>query len=186
MTAKQAGLRPYPGTPVGAVAAIEAAVVPEADGALQITFRLRGDLGRLRIPAPAPAGAADGLWRHTCFEAFVAERGQPAYREFNFSPSGEWATYRFADYRRQIEEDAPLPPPELICHRMDALVVAARLDAAALPSGPTLRIGLSAVVEGLDGGLSYWALAHPAERPDFHHPAAFALSVHRAAAPGAP
>ena len=35
---------------------------------------------------------------------------------------------------------------------------------------PDGRIGLSAVIETTDGALSYWALAHPAEKPDFHHP----------------
>ena len=30
-------------------------------------------------------------------------------------------------------------------------------------------IGLTAVIETADGQLSYWALQHPAARPDFHH-----------------
>jgi hypothetical protein len=29
-------------------------------------------------------------------------------------------------------------------------------------------LGLSAVLEEKDGTKSYWALAHPAEKPDFH------------------
>ena len=28
----------------------------------------------------------DGLWRHTCFEAFVGIPGAEPYYEFNFSP----------------------------------------------------------------------------------------------------
>ena len=28
---------------------------------------------------------------------------------------------------------------------------------------------MSAVIETDDGRLSYWALAHPAPQPDFHH-----------------
>jgi hypothetical protein len=39
------------------------------------------------------------------------------------------------------------------------------------------RIGLSAVIEDVDGGLSYWALAHPSDKPDFHHPDSFALTL---------
>ena len=35
--------------------------------------------------------------------------------------------------------------------------------------------GLTAVIETLDGAISYWALAHPAEKPDFHHPDSFIL-----------
>ena len=42
---------------------------------------------------------ATQLWRHTCFEAFIAVEGQPAYHEFNFAPSGEWTVYAFSGYR---------------------------------------------------------------------------------------
>ena len=38
------------------------------------------------------------------------------------------------------------------------------------------RVGLSAVVEDA-GGVSYWALTHPAGKPDFHHPDCFALEL---------
>jgi hypothetical protein len=33
------------------------------------------------------------------------------------------------------------------------------------------------VIEDADGSLSYWALAHPPGRPDFHHTEAFALDL---------
>jgi hypothetical protein len=38
-------------------------------------------------------------------------------------------------------------------------------------------LGLSAVIEDLDGVLSYWALRHPPGKPDFHHPDTFALEI---------
>ena len=31
------------------------------------------------------------------------------------------------------------------------------------------QLGLSAVIEELNGHKSYWALAHPPGKPDFHH-----------------
>lgn len=34
-------------------------------------------------------------------------------------------------------------------------------------------IGLSAVIEEIDGTKSYWALAHPDGPPDFHDPTCF-------------
>jgi hypothetical protein len=40
-----------------------------------------------------------------------------------------------------------------------------------------LRLGLSAVIESCNGSLSYWALRHPAGKPDFHHADAFALGL---------
>ena len=40
---------------------------------------------------------------------------------------------------------------------------------------PVVLVGLSAVVESREGGLSWWALRHAPGRPDVHHPDAFAL-----------
>jgi ABC-type uncharacterized transport system permease subunit len=40
-----------------------------------------------------------------------------------------------------------------------------------------LALALSVVVEHEDGVLSYWALAHPAAKPDFHHRDAFVLEL---------
>ncbi len=44
------------------------------------------------------------------------------------------------------------------------------------PRAP-LRLGLSAVIEASGGTLSYWALHHPADKPDFHNAKAFALRL---------
>ena len=38
-------------------------------------------------------------------------------------------------------------------------------------------LGLSAVIEEVDGTKSYWALAHGAGPPDFHNPACFAYHL---------
>jgi hypothetical protein len=45
-----------------------------------------------------------------------------------------------------------------------------------LPHGAK-RLGLSAVIEAVDGAMSYWALAHPSAKPDFHHPDSFVLDL---------
>ena len=65
-----------------------------AGAELQMTFRLDGDIPRIRVSPPGVPRIATQLWRHTCFEAFIAVEGQPAYHEFNFAPSGEWAVLR--------------------------------------------------------------------------------------------
>ena len=159
---------------------IAASVSRRPDG-LAFSFRLQADPAQLRLPAAQPAGAADGLWMHTCFEAFVAAAGTPAYREFNFSPSGQWAAYVFRDYRRRDGTAPPMPPPTTTVRRTgDGVALEALVPAAALPpdtAGAGLEIGLAAVIERADGTLSYWALAHPAPRPDFHDRAGFVLHV---------
>jgi hypothetical protein len=150
-------------------------------GSLAITYSLKGDIARLRIPPPRNPCRADGLWRHTCFEVFVSEKGKQPYWEFNFSPSGEWAAYAFKGYRggEPIEDDSL--NPEIVVRNaansfeLEALVRLDRLQALR-PQMP-LRLGLSAVIEENDGMLSYWALKHPPGKPDFHHPHSFALEL---------
>jgi hypothetical protein len=39
------------------------------------------------------------------------------------------------------------------------------------------RLGLSAVIEETSGDRSYWALAHPPGKADFHHSDCFALRL---------
>jgi hypothetical protein len=58
-------------------------------------------------------------------------------------------------------------------------VLQASLDLGQLLLSPrsTLRVGLSAVIEEISGRRSYWALAHPPGKADFHHFDSFALEV---------
>ena len=126
-------------------------------------FRLDADLDRLRIPPRRPVRFVDGLWRHTCFEVFVAAHGSRAYREYNFSPSGEWAAYAFSSYRKRSARRIMRP-------RWNGRV-------ATIAATGKLKIGLSAVIEEKSGALSYWALRHPRSKPDFHHRRAFALAL---------
>ena len=148
---------------------------------LLLRYEVLGDIGRLRLPAPAPHGPADGLWQHTCFEAFVGVTGDAANREFNFAPSGQWAAYRFSAERvRDLPAEAAAAPfaPELVfVEQPQSLDLQIWLPREALPpsaAAAPLMLGLSAVLETRDGQLSYWALHHPTARPDFHHRAGFA------------
>ena len=114
------------------------------------------------------------LFRSTCFEAFLGVPGGAAYREFNFSPSGQWAAYRFsAERQRDTRATAPAVAPRTELHTTpERLCLQAWLHWQALPAavpGQAWEIGLSAVIETRDGQLSHWALQHPGARPDFHH-----------------
>ena len=120
----------------------------------------------------------DGLWEHTCCEMFVRARGG-AYYEFNFAPSGDWALYRFASYREAATKPEYVFSGAGSHRRGDAWSLRAHLDLSVLPdlADGAWEIGLSAVAEMKDGSKSYWALTHPAEKPDFHHPESFAFTV---------
>ena len=147
-------------------------------------YVVKGPIGTLAIPVPKTPGPADGLWRHTCFEAFVEDGDGgdggdgPGYREFNFSPSGQWAVYRFAAERERCANDKPpaTGPSIEIQATAEVLLLRAWIPRALLPAAPG-RVGLTAVLETGNGPLSYWALRHPhADRPDFHHPAGRTLA----------
>jgi len=144
---------------------------------LALRYRVEADADRLLVPALRTPRRADGLWRHTCFEAFVQPAQQDGYLEFNFSPSGEWAAYGF-DQRRKGLRNLELPaPPGIDCtHGAGQLELCVTLRLDSLPVLP-LRLGLTAVVEDRDGALAYWALRHPAGPPDFHDPESFTLRL---------
>ena len=75
-------------------------------------YRIEGATGRLRLPLPVSARRTDGLWQHTCFEAFLKADASDSYYEFNFAPSGEWAAYRFGG--RRIDPTSPdMPAPAI-------------------------------------------------------------------------
>ena len=170
-------LRPHPATPGTVVHRLDVSLADAPDG-WRLSYRLVGALHALRLPAPAEhPGPTDGLWRHTCFEAFVGTAGHPRYREFNFSPSRDWAAYAFSA-ERQRDPAAPTgPAPRIACaHDARTLTLDVWLPADALPATGGL-LGLSAVVETTDGTLSYWALAHPRAQPDFHHPVGWTARV---------
>jgi hypothetical protein len=168
----------HPSTRPETVRAIGVLVRRSASAELRMTFRLDGDIRRILVPPPAAPRIARQLWQHTCFEAFIAVEGQPAYHEFNFAPSGEWAVYAFSGYRNGGLRANETMRPDIAVRRTDSrleLDSLVRLDSlSAIHPRAALRVGLSAVIEAREG-LSYWALRHPADKPDFHHTDGFAL-----------
>ena len=167
----------HPGTPSQAIQGIEAVVGTAPGGNLTVAFTLEGEIHRLRIPEPRSSRRAEGLWRHTCFEVFAMIGDGPGYREFNFSPSGEWAVYDFRGYR-DSGETGDVPTPGIVVRQTQArLELDAKICQDILPQGRRLLLGLSAVVEEVAGVLSCWALRHPPGKPDFHHTDAFALQL---------
>jgi hypothetical protein len=101
----------------------------------------------------------------------------PGYREFNLSPSGEWAVFDFRHYRDGGEAEID-PAPHIVVRRtINRLELDATICHDFLPQGSPLRLGLSAVIEDTAGELSYWALRHPPGKPDFHHTDAFTVQL---------
>lgn len=164
-------LVPWPDPALPAVRSF-AAQVGMAAGHLVLRFALEGEIDALRLPEPAPQPEPrDGLWQHTCLEAFLGDGDSPRYAEFNFSPSGCWAGYAFSQPRVRDASTLADAAQGMVCrHDRRTLRLDARIDIAGLgwPVTPAAPIGLSAVLEGRDGHLTYWALGHPGAKPDFH------------------
>lgn len=149
-----------------------------ADGGLCLDYRLGGPAAAWRIPPMATPRATDGLWQHTCCEAFVAGESGTAYREFNFSPATTWAVYAFRAYRERDSHDLPPAPPSVAFQRTaTAWQLTAHLPAVLLPASTSLAVGLAVVVETADGNLDYRALHHAGPRPDFHLRNSFTLCL---------
>ncbi|MEI6642049.1 MAG: DOMON-like domain-containing protein [Novosphingobium sp.] len=140
-----------------------------------LTLRWKVD-GAQALVLPPFAGRArtDGLWQTTCFELFVKVPGGEGYAEFNLSPSERWAAYDFAGYRAGVaERDVPRAPVCTPRRGSSVLIFDAAIPAGALPALPWVY-GFTAVLEEQGGIKSYWAMAHPPEKPDFHDPACMA------------
>ena len=148
---------------------------------LSLDFALRGDNRDVLLPESSESAFRDGLWQHTCFEAFIRPDGGESYVEVNLSLSNEWAAYAFDRYREGLRPLLDVPDPEIFGLRDEGMVeLLAKVDlgtALGVADGRSWKIGLSAVIEETSGIRSYWALAHPPGDPDFHHRDCFALEL---------
>ena len=191
-------------TPPPAGLALEGSVERSGDW-LRLRYRLIDPQGLVRIPAQAATPQRrDGLWEHTCLEAFLAEPGAERYWEVNLAPSGDWNVYRLSAYRQGLTaEDGIRVLPFAVSRHADGLDLEVSLDLAALPmaalplavlpleglpqettpqvampqASRPLQLGITAVLELQSGEILYWALNHPGEQADFHLREGFALRV---------
>jgi hypothetical protein len=169
-------LRLHPDSHCAAATRIEADIARPRPGNLILSYVVSGRISDLRWPLVVAAARADELWRHTCFEAFIRPSTGSAYYEFNFSPSTQWAAYQFSDYRSGMRVATEIAAPRIEARLSAAtytLQVALAFDELSSP----LHLGLSAVLEETNGRKSYWALAHPPGKPDFHHADCIALEL---------
>ena len=173
-------LRLHPDSSCLAVTHIDVEVLRPQAHNLTLAYVVTGTIRDLAVPSVAAATRTDELWRHTCFEAFLGSSQSLAYYEFNFAPSTQWAAYRFSDYRTEMCVATEIDAPQITMRsNPERYVLRASLELSRLllSRDSRLRVGLSAVIEETSGHRSYWALAHPPGKADFHHSDSFALEV---------
>ena len=157
-------------------------------GILELSYNLRpaqrdGDLLAVSLPSIQPSSVPmqgdrrDELWKHSCFEAFIGVPGSQQYWEFNVSPLGHWNLYSFESYRQGGSGLVEALPPSVTVRqtRRDC-----RCDVVLdlrpwWPIEGMPELGLTMVVEEINGRLSYWALSHPGDAADFHDRRSFLI-----------
>src|SRR5580700_8334910 len=166
---QRALLYAHPDAAGESVWSISAQVQLTAGATLGCHYTLHADMSRVRLTGAGAGHRVDGLWKHTCFEAFVAVDGASGHFEF---------------YRAGMTAAVLARAPGLQVRRsggqLDLTATVHLAGAASLAQARVLRLALAAVVEEDDGRLSYWALQHAPGNPDFHHPECFTLELRAA------
>lgn len=138
-------------------------------GEVRCDYHLVGDINSIVWPALEQRfERRTDLWKHTCFEFFLGKQDEPGYFEFNLSPTGDWNSYAFSSFRKDMK-----PTDRFVLQNMEVTAntsqrrLSAVVDLVTELQG-TLVIGVAAVIEDVNGWHHYYALAHSGERPDFH------------------
>lgn len=170
-------LKLHPDSTCDAITGIDVEFARTGERALRLDYTARGTIANLRLAPLAAPERKDELWRTTCFEAFFILGEGHGYTEFNFAPSTAWASYRFKSYRDGMTPATGFETPRItVGSTADRLHLSAALVFPHRPRDVD-RVALSAVIEETNGRKSYWALAHPPGKPDFHHAIGFALNL---------
>jgi len=174
-------IRSHPDSPNSALSGIGVTVTWDATGRLHLDYLLSGDVDRVHQPENASPARVDGLWQTTCFEAFLGLPDSDIYYEFNFSPGGLWAVYRFSAPREEMSAPPFSPGPVIRRIRgQGRMMISAHIDIRKFPElelARSLDCGLSAVIEEETGEKSYWALDHGNGPPDFHNRDCFRVKL---------
>jgi hypothetical protein len=169
-------LRLHPDSRCDAASRIEVEVARPHPSSLLLTYFVSGTISELRLPPVVASTRTDELWRHTCFEAFVRPSAGPGYYELNFAPSTQWAAYCFDSYRSGMRIATEIGAPRIdVRSTAESYTLQTTLESDQFV--PSLRLGLAAILEETNGRKSYWALAHPPGKADFHHSDCFALEL---------
>lgn len=179
MTERSFSLLPFPAPNIPAISIT--GKISLHSNIVDLRYFLTGGIEDILLPATSiNPGRKGELWKMTCFELFLAIKGEPQYWEFNLSPSGDWNIYRMDAYRRiGFREEASLRRlPFEVRREENAFHLSALIDLhSMIEAGQILEFGITAVIQTGDGKESYWALSHPSPDPDFHLRESFTIEM---------
>jgi hypothetical protein len=173
-------LHPYADEAAGALALNIEGHVSFSESRLELQYVISGDaLKNIIWPQhKSPSQPCDNLWQHTCFECFLANAAATGYFEFNFSPSGDWAAYRFDKYRSAMthaEIAAQAIQIQFSHQTTQALMQVNVTTPQSWNLHNPLDVAICAVIES--DATHYYALSHTADKPDFHQRDSFVLRL---------
>jgi hypothetical protein len=175
---KSFALIPYPAEDIPSIEIT--GTVTRHENHLSIHYVVSGDIENILLPAQTDSPARqDDLWKATCFESFIAIKDQPQYWEFNMSPSSKWNVYAMDAYRQvnMREEMAFTQLPFEFKKNDNEITLDISVDLnPILEPDQVLQIGVTTIIQTVDGNETYWALKHPGQQADFHLRDSFILS----------
>ena len=163
----------HPSEKKGAITKVTASIERPTPDHVLLTFTIDDPKDALQVP-DGKGIRRDGLWMTTCLEFFLGRASEDSYREFNFSPGGDWAAYSF-DRQRQGQRQLLMPEDPKVRWRRErnTWILEAELTINDLPENGACN--LTAVIEEKDGTKTHWAALHAPKSPDFHDPLCFSV-----------
>jgi len=141
---------------------------------IEIEFIVKGKINEINFPKRAEfCKRVIGLWESSCFECFILNNETNSYYEFNFSPEGHWDCFYFPKPKAALSQSPNFKEIESVTTLKDqSFTLKASIDLYNLHPGfwvkESMSFGLTSIIE-INKSLSYWAISHYDEKPNFHN-----------------
>lgn len=141
---------------------------------VEIDFLVKGNLTGIHLPKrEEKRKRVIGLWESSCFECFILNNETKSYYEFNFSPEGHWNCFYFSKPKAPLTQSPNFEEIECTTKLLDqTFSLKASINLYNLHPGfwkkESMSFGLTSVIES-NSNLSYWAISHNDEKPNFHN-----------------
>jgi hypothetical protein len=146
---------------------------------LFISYKLTGDIEKIELGREPRHERVIKLWEKTCFELFI-KNNRDEYMEFNFSPVFEWNAFFFPKKGEALTEWKKMDSVKFdILDSLDVFEVIVEINKKKFPENffEGCQAGITTVIKEKTGNLSYWALSHHDQRPNFHNFKSFTALV---------
>ncbi|OUR97188.1 hypothetical protein A9Q84_12745 [Halobacteriovorax marinus] len=141
---------------------------------LEIEFIVKGNIKNLHLPKSLDeTKRVIGLWESSCFECFILNNETLSYYEFNYSPEGHWNCFYFPKPKAPLKQSPNFEEATCVINLTDqTFSLKTTIDLYNFLPGfwkkEAMSFGLTSVIE-CDEKLSYWAISHIDEKPNFHN-----------------